>query len=281
VPIHNRHTRQAYFYAASTFLAWCDVHGLKLETIEPIHVAAYIEKHPGAPTTIKQYMAALRMLFSWLVEKGVLPYNPAREVKTERYSRTEGKTPALSPDDMQRLFKSFDVSNVVGLRDRALIGVMAYTFARVEAVVTLSVKDYLQSGRRALIRLHEKGGKEKDIPCHHQLETYLDTYIAAAGIAQEKDSPLFRSAAGRTKKLSEKQISRTDAYAMVQRRCQDAGIEGDYSCHSFRATGITSYLENGGDLEKAQYIAGHADSRTTKLYDRRGQKTTLEDIDDL
>jgi site-specific recombinase XerC len=100
------------------------------------------------------------------------------------------------------LFKSFDVSHVVGLRDRALIGVMAYTFARIEAVVTLSVKDYLQSGRRALIRLHEKGGKEKDIPCHHLLETYLDTYIAAAGIAQEKDSPLFRSAMGRTKQLS-------------------------------------------------------------------------------
>jgi site-specific recombinase XerD len=251
---------------------------LKLETIEPIH-AAYIEKHPGAPTTIKQHTAALRMLFSWLVEKGVLPYNPAREVKTERYSRTDGKTSALSPEEMKRLFESFDMSHVMGLRDRALIGVMTYTFARIETVVTLSVKDYLQSGRRALIRLHEKGGKEKDIPCPLLLEGYLYAYIASAGIAPEKDSPLFRSAMGRTKRLSEKQISRTDAYAMVQRRCEDAGIEGDYSCHSFRATGITSYLENGGDLEKAQYIAGHADSRTTKLYDRRGQKTTLEDIE--
>jgi site-specific recombinase XerD len=91
VPICTRHTRQAYFYVASTFLAWCDKSGLTLANIEPMHVANYIEKHPGAPTTIKQHMAALRMLFSWLVEKGVLPYNPAREVKTERYSRTEGK----------------------------------------------------------------------------------------------------------------------------------------------------------------------------------------------
>jgi len=262
-------------------LAWCEQHGLALDTIEPIHVAAYVEGHPGSPPTIKQHMAAIRMLFSWMVEKGVLATNPAREVKTEKFSRTEGKTPAFTTEEIMQLFGSIDTASLLGQRDRAFLAVMAYTFARVSAVASLKVKDYVQLGRRSFVRLHEKGGKERDIPCHHLLEEYLDAYLAAAGIADEKEVPLFRSIQGREEKqaLTARPLLRTDAYAMVRRRLLAAGICGDFCCHSFRATGITNYLEHGGSLEMAQYIAGHADSRTTKLYDRRGQKATLEDIE--
>jgi len=174
-----------------------------------------------------------------------------------------------------------DASTLLGQRDRAFIAVMAYTFAIVSAVASLKVKDYAQMGRRSLIRLHGKGGKERDIPCHHPLEEYLDAYLAATRIAEAKDMPLFRSIRGKGKRqeLTERPLLRTDAYAMVHRRLLATGICGDFCCHSFRATGITNYLEHGGNLEMAQYIAGHADSRTTKLYDRRGQKATLEDIE--
>jgi len=281
VTIRNPHTRTAYAYAVTLFLRWCEAHRLALETIEPIHVAAYIEGHPGSAPTQKQHMAAIRMLFSWLVEKGVLSINPAREVKTERFSRSEGKTPAFSAEEMAQLFSSIEASTLIGQRDRAFLAVMAYTFARVSAVASLKVKDYAQRGRRSLIRLHEKGGKERDIPCHHLLEEYLDAYLARTGIGEDKEAFLFQSIQGKGEhqKLTERSLLRTDAYAMVRRRLLEAGICGDFSPHSFRATGITNYLENGGNLEMAQYIAGHADSRTTKLYDRRGQKAMLEDIE--
>lgn len=287
VPISNPHTRTAYLHAARLFLDWCGSQGLRLEDVAPIHLALYRErlsrgdldgKRRSIPT-MKQHFSALRMLFGWLVEKGVLPANPAREVKTERFHRGEGKTPALSVEEMHALLQSFDTDSVVGLRDRALVGVMAFTFARVEAAVDLRVKDYFQNGRRSFVRLREKGGKEKEIPAHHMLEQFLDEYIGTAGLASDPEGPLFRTAVGKTKRLTVRPMRRTDAWAVVRRRCQNAGLVGAYSCHSFRATGITTFLENGGTLETAQYLAGHADSRTTKLYDRRLQRVTREDVE--
>jgi site-specific recombinase XerD len=97
---------------------------------------------PPSPPTVKQHMAAIRMLFSWLTEKGVLAMNPAREVKTERFSRTEGKTPAFVEGEVQKLLNTVGISTHTGLHDRALLGVLAYTFARIGAVVNLKVEDY-------------------------------------------------------------------------------------------------------------------------------------------
>ena len=87
------------------------------------------------------------------------------------------------------------------------------------------------------------------------------------------------AALGKTSKLSRRPLVRTDAADMLKRRLKQAGLPAHYSPHSFRATGITNFLENEGTLEAAQRIAGHADSRTTKLYDRRGQKVLLEDME--
>lgn len=277
--IPNRNTRMAYLRAVIQFSEWCEERRIFLEGVSPIALAAYREQHPGSAPTVKQHFSALRMLFGWFVEKGIVDRNPAREVKTQKFSRVEGKTPALSLEDIQQLFESFDTDSVVGLRDRALIGVMAYTFARVEAATSLQIRDYVQQGRRSVIRLREKGGKEKEIPCHHILEEYLDAYIYRADLRGGKESPLFRTAAGRTGKLTDNPMTRFDAWKMVRRRLKDAGIEGEFSNHSFRATGITTFLENGGSLESAQFIAGHADSRTTKLYDRRSQRAILEDLE--
>jgi site-specific recombinase XerD len=127
-------------------------------------------------------MAAIRMLFSWLTEKGVLAMNPAREVKTERFSRAEGKTPAFVEGEVQKLLGAVETAAHTGLRDRALLGVLAYTFARIGAVVNLKVEDYYPSGKRFLLRFKEKGGKEKELPAHHKLEELLDEYLKATGL---------------------------------------------------------------------------------------------------
>jgi integrase/recombinase XerD len=280
VPIRNKNTRIAYYHAIGQFLDWCQRAGFRhLEDIEPITVAAYVEQHPGSPPTVKQHMAAIRMLFSWLTEKGILAMNPAREVKTEKFSRTEGKTQAFDTNQVQKVLDKIDASNTVGLRDRALLGTLAYTFARIGAVVNLKVEDYFQTGKRSLIRFREKGGKEKEIPVHHKLEELLDRYLEISGLKSQPAAHLFPIAIGKTRKLGNRPMTRIDAARMLKRRLRDTGIVGDYSPHSFRVTGITNFLENGGILEVAQRIAGHADSRTTKLYDRRGQKVLLEDME--
>ena len=154
-------------------MAWAERAGYQqLEDIEPITVAAYIEilQRQAAAPTVKQHMAAIRMLFSWLTEKGVLAMNPAREVKTERFSRTEGKTPAFVEGEDQRLLGVIETSTHTGLRDRTLLGTLAYTFARIGAVVNPKVEDYYPSGKRFLLRFKEKGGKEKELPVHQKLE---------------------------------------------------------------------------------------------------------------
>jgi len=159
------------------------------------------------------------------------------------------------------------------------LATLAYTFARIGAVVSPTVEDYFEAGKRSLIRFSEKGGKQKEIPVHHRLEEILDNYLDATGLRIFPESPLFPVTLGKTKKLGRRPMKRIDAARMLKRRLKAAGANLQYSAHSFRATGITTYLEHGGSLEVAQRIAGHADSRMTKLCDRRWQKVLLEDME--
>ena len=168
---------------------------------------------------------------------------------------------------------------MVGLRDRALIGVMTYTFARIGAVVAMRVEDYYPNGKRWWVRLHEKGGKRHEMPAHHKLEAFLDEYLAAAGIRDDGKGPLFRTARGRTGALTGEPMHRIDAYRMIRRRAAEAGFKQKLGCHVFRATGITAYLEAGGTLENAQAMAAHESPRTTKLYDRTGDEITLDEVE--
>jgi site-specific recombinase XerD len=119
------------------------------------------------------------------------------------------------------------------------------------------------------------------MPAHHSLEEYLDAYIEAAGIAGDRKGPLFRTARLRTKTLTDRAMSTKDAWNMVRRRARDAGIKTPIGCHTFRATGITNYLENGGSLENAQAMAAHESVKTTKLYDRRNDQLTLDEVEKI
>jgi site-specific recombinase XerD len=280
--IRNRNTRAAYTRAVADFFRWCEGRGLReLERLEPVHVAAYVEQlgTSHAAPSVKQHLAAVRMLFDWLVVGQVVRSNPASVVRGPKHVVNRGKTPILSPEEARQLFESFPTDSLVGLRDRALIGVLIYGFARISAALAMRVEDYFPQGKRWWLRLHEKGGKHHEMPAHHTLEAYLDEYVRAAGIGDAKKSPLFRAALTKNGVLSERPLERRNAFEMVRRRARAAGLATKIGCHTFRATGITIYLTNGGTLEKAQLMAAHSSPRTTKLYDRTSDAVTLDEVE--
>jgi site-specific recombinase XerD len=281
--IRNRHTRRSYARQAELFLSWCQARGLRdVREVRTEHVAAYIEllsRSELEAATVKQALSALRMLFGWLVVHQVVPQNPTASVRGPKLIVSEGKTPYLPAEDVVRLIESIPSDTLVGLRDRALIGVMAYTFARVGAAVGMNVGDYYPEGKQWALRFREKGGKRKQIACHHKLEEYMDAYLIASGLGEAKGTPLFRTARGKTGMLTENRMTQPDAWRMLQRRAKTAGVATAICNHSWRASGITVFLENGGAIEMAQYMAGHADPRTTKLYDRRRQKVTRGEVE--
>lgn len=280
--IRNPNTRKAYARATGAFAAWCADHGLiELGQVRPVHVAAYIEglQDNIAPPSVKLQLAAIRMLFDWLVVGQVVPVNPASSVRGPTHVVKKGKTPVLSAEEARTLLASVDADSPVSLRDRALIGLMVYTFARVGAVTKMRVEDVYVQGRRTWIRLHEKGGKRHEMPCHHNLDEYLQAYIEAAQIGADAKGYLFRTALGRTRRLSERPMNQADVYRMICRRAKDAGVRTKIGCHSFRATGITEYLRNGGKLEIAQQMANHESARTTGLYDRRNDQVSLDEVE--
>ena len=264
--IRNPHTRRAYGRAVADFCAWADEKALRLDQLRPVVVAAYVEQLTGmyAAPSVKQQLAALKMLFDWLVLGQVLSVNPAAAVRGPKHVVKKGKTPVLTADETRTLLDSIPIYEedpetgepdpdrpiVIGLRDRAIIAAMTYSFARVSAMLGMRVEDYYTQGRRGWLGLHEKGGKRHDMPAHHNLEAYIDAYVTAAKIAEDRKGFLIRSAPGRTKELTDKPMRQADVWRMIRRRAKAAGIKTLVGCHSFRATGITVYLENGGTLER-------------------------------
>lgn len=280
--IRNPNTRRAYARAIGGFATWCDAHGLQdLAGIGPVHVAAYVEQLQGrlSAPSVKQHLAALRVLFDWLVVGQVMPSNPASSVRGPRHSVRKGKTPVLAAEEARAMLDAIDVSTVVGMRDRALIGLMVYTFARVGAAIGMRVEDVYVQGRRTWVRLHEKGGKVHEMPCHHNLDEYVHAYLQTAELEDDRKGFLFRSARGRGGTLSANPMSQADVYRMIGRRAAAASVDTRIGCHSFRATGITEYLRNGGKLEVAQQMANHESARTTGLYDRRQDQVSLDEVE--
>jgi site-specific recombinase XerD len=288
--ISNPHTRTVYARAAREFAAWCGRHGLgELREIQPIHVAAYIQELQLrlAIPSVKVQLAGIRMLFDWLVLGQILPVNPASVVRGPKYTAKKGRTPVLTAEETRILLDSIDTSTLIGLRDRALIALMTYTFARVGAAAgKMRLEDVYVQGRRTWVRLHEKGGKRHEMPCHHNLENYLFEYMqhrrtgkeAGRGQADPK-AWLFPGMASRTAGRAERPMSQSDVYRMLRRRALAAGIQTRIGCHTFRATGITEYLRNGGKLEIAQQMANHESPRTTGLYDRRNDQVSLSEVE--
>ena len=280
--IRNPNTRRAYGRVAWQFFSWLDEWGVALEGITAVHVATWVEnlkRDDYEVASIKQHLAAVRMLLDYLVTGGVLRHNPAASVKGPRHSVRRGKTPVLDGNEAGKLLASIPEDSICGLRDRALIALMTYTFARIGAAVSMKVSDLFVERNRLWVRLHEKGGKRHEMPCHHSLEDYLNAYIDAGSLRRSADGPLFRTIDRQTKTLSARPLPQASAWEMVNRRARAAGIKTAVCNHTFRGTGITAYLESGGMLERAQHMANHASTRTTQLYDRRADKATLDDVE--
>lgn len=281
VNIRNPHTRRAYFKAVEGFAAWCEEKGRPdLAGVTPMHVAAYVEQlgRTHSKPTVKQHLAAIRMLFDWLVTGHIMETNPAHAVRGPKHSVRKGKTSVLSADEMRELLAAIDTTSLLGLRDRALIALMGYTFARVGAATGMKVEDFYVQKRRGWVRLHEKGGKVTELPCHHNLDQYLEEWIAASGLGTEPEAPLFPTL--RYGRLTDRtSLPQANVHMMIQRRARAAGLKTKISAHSFRATGITTYLQNGGKLEIAQQMAGHESARTTGLYDRRSDEVALDEVE--
>lgn len=303
----NDNTRAAYVQATNEFFDWLerltefggqdgDVFHVTTE-----HVAAYREWLVKTPlmvrmptgqvvekkrsvTTVKLKVSAIRSLFRWLKEGGLLDADPAASVRAPKHSVQVGKTPVLAGSEAALILDRITLEleqkpdDIVALRDRALIAVMTFTLARISAAVGMAVGDVFLQEKRHHVRLREKGGKSHVMPLHHEAEDYLLAYIEAAGIRTEPHSPLFRAFDVESGGMGKRPLSRVKAWEMVQRRAKAAGIATDVCNHTFRATGITTFLENGGALEKAREMAVHASIRTTQLYDRRKKAVKMDDV---
>jgi site-specific recombinase XerD len=280
--IRNPHTRRAYARAVGEFLSWCESVGVtSLLDVQPLHVASWIElegREVAAPS-VKQRLAAVRHLFDWLVMGQVVPVNPAASVRGPRHVVRTGKTPVLEPAEARALLDSIDDATPAGLRDRALIALMVYSFARIGAALAMKVEDVFTQNRRLWVRLHEKGGKDHAMPTHHNLEAALVAYLEGNGVENTPKDPLFRTIGRGTGQLTRTSLPQANAHAMIRRRAEAAGIKTKIGNHSFRATGITAYLKNGGTLERAAAMANHASTRTTQLYDRRSDEMSLDEVE--
>jgi len=300
--IPNPNTRDAYYRDAMRFFACTHRLGLALPTIKSYHVSAYLAEltltgkaQPASTSTVKQHLASLRMLFDWLILGQVIDANPAAAVRAPKHVVKKGKTPVLKADEARQLLDSIPLKigpepkqgepdnrppSLISLRDRALIAVMVFSFARIGVALGMKVEDYYTEGRRAWFRLHEKGGKRHEVPAHHNAEKYVDAYLDVAGIPGQKKTTVFRSIDTR-RTLTARPMDRNDALRMIKRRARAAGLSEDVCCHTFRATGITAYLESGGTIEHAQQIANHESPKTTKLYDRTSDQIDLDEIEKI
>ncbi len=283
--IRNPNTRRAYARACSRFFSCCEDRGFDLGTIRPVDVAAYIEllqRQGLSAPSVKQQLAAVRMLFDWLITGQVTSTNPAAAVRGPKHVVTTGKTPVLDGDEWRKLFDSIPTASLRDLRDRALIATLTYSFARIGAALKLKVEDLRPKGAGLELMLQEKGGKPHTMPCHRALAEALRDYIVAPGVAENRKDWLFRTARGhKGHELSDRAMKQQDAWSMIRRRATAAGIAAPIGNHSFRATGITAYLENGGQLEHAQTMAGHSSPRTTKLYDRSKDRLTQSEVEKI
>lgn len=272
-------TRLAYGRALGRFLQHVhEQHGVEeLHEIRPLMVGGYLNRLPVSDPTKKQHLAAIRKFMGWLVAEQLLERNPAQSVEGPAHSVTTGKTPHLEAAEARQLLDSIPLDKLAGYRDRALIALMTYTFARISAALATDVGDYVARNRRRKIVLHEKGGKHHEVWVHDVLEEYLETYLERAGIRNEPSTPLFR-ALNRDGTASPRRWTRQRAWEMVKRRCRAAGLPSQVCNHSFRATGVTAYLANDGDLKKAARLAAHSSTRTTQLYDRTSDEPDLQEI---
>jgi integrase/recombinase XerD len=281
--LSNANTRVAYKRAVDRFLGWCQLRGMALHQVTSFVVGDYIEHylvdkngHPLSAPTKKQHLAGLRHFFdNQQMYHGVV-INPASSVRGPKYSAREGKTPAFDDRQVRALLDSIENADVVAIRDKTLLMILAFTAARAGAVARLRTMDYLTDGRAWAFNFGEKGGKLHHVPARHDLQLQMESYLQAAGLEGRSDkTALFRTAKRRKRELTERGLNGNDLLRIVKRRLKGAGLPpGSFCCHSFRATTATNLLKQKVSREQVQYLLGHSDARTTDLYNRTDKEVT-------
>ena len=279
--VRNSNTRKAYKAAWRSFFAFCSEYKLELDRAKPYHVGMWLKRHPGSVATQRQHLAAVRLLFDHLLEKGVVDINPAARAKAPRLERESAHTPIFEQNEIKTFLDAIKADSLIDKRDKALFSTLAYSWARVSAAVGLKVEDYYERNGERWLRLHEKRGKIHEVPVHSKAREAIDQWLLASDLGCNPSAPLF-PAFGKNKKTPElRHMDRTSVWKLVQARVRASGLEKRVCCHSFRATGITEYMSAGGSLDIAQRIAGHSQLSTTKIYDRSRDRLTMDEIEKI
>jgi integrase/recombinase XerD len=284
--IRNKNTRSAYKTAWRSFFQFCSEFKLELHAVKPYQVGMWLKRHPGGVSTQRQHLAAVRLLFDHLLEQGVVDINPAARAKPPRLQRESAGTRPFENEEIKAFLGAINLDSLRGIRDKALFSVLAYSWARVSALVGLKVQDYYTRKGGRWLRLEEKRGKIHEVPVHSKAGEAIDQWLEASGIASNPEAPLFPAFAkdkktfARDKKTHQlRHLDRTRVWQLVQTRARACGIKKRVCPHSFRATGITEYMNNGGTIDIAQRIAGHSQLSTTQIYDHSKDRVTIAEIE--
>ena len=280
--IRNPHTRRAYGRHAIGFLDWCAARGTALHQVTPGDAAAWIETMSASASTQRVALAALRRFFALLVTRHAVLLNSFDSVRGPRQGdRREGQAALITPAQARQLLRTIDLRRAVGFRDRAVLGTLAGTGARVGAVSGLRIRDVRDHGDHRALRLREKRGLVREIPLRTDLNDWIRAYLAFVDEADDPDSPLFRPLALRTRRFANRPMQPVTIRAMLKRRLRDARLPSLITPHSFRAMVVTDLLLQGVPIEDVQYLVGHRHSSTTQIYDRRARcvsRNTVERI---
>lgn len=272
-------TRDCYTRDLRTFFSYADIPESSpelLTTIRPATIAAYRDhlrdKGLGNAAIVRK-LTVMRSLFSYLTTYGYTGANPAHSkfVDTPKVSR-DGKTVGLSPADCRRLIEAPDISTPAGIRDRAILTVLAYSACRVGELSRLTIRDYREHSGHKILEVHGKGGKERRIPLHAEAFECIENWLDEAGLRDDSTGPLFRgtvSARGKGRDgFVRSHLSRRAVQALVKSYVRSLDLDSAVTVHSFRVTALTTARERGADIIDIQDFAGHSDPRTTLAYIR-------------
>jgi integrase len=262
--VRNPNTRNAYRVAWRSFLAFCSARQLELGSVKAYHVGSWLDQHPGSRSTQRQHLAAVRLLFDSLMMRGVVEYNPAARARPPRLVRESSHTPVFEEAEIAFL-DSIGLNSLKDIRDKAISVCCSIPGAGCPALINLSVADYYERGGTRWLRFQEKRGKDHEVPVHSKAKEAVDLWLEASGLASNPAAPLFPAYGKDRETIELKHLDRRSILKLVEKRASASGIVKRVCCHSFRATGITEYMNAGGTIEIAQQIAGHKSSSTTRI----------------
>lgn len=275
----SQHTRSSYQRDLKQFMGHAQIRidePEQLVRVRPQHVAAWRDelKECGyTNATIRRKLTTLRACFSYLQVYGYVGANPAhgKYVKAPSVPR-DGKTVGLSPKACRLLLEAADQQTPVGIRDRAMLGVLSYSACRVGELVQLRVADFRAHGEHRVLSIYGKGGKERIVPLHVEAVERLTAWLTTVDITDDRQGPLFRPTA--TPRGSghdgfrRRQLTTRAVANLVKKYANRVGLDPAVTVHSLRVTALTTARERGADIIDLQDFAGHADPRTTLTYIR-------------